>query len=63
MQHNGLILERFMLKYEGVGCHHDCSLGDDSAKSETCSLHRGVRLNSPRAEPAPELVPEHVAAQ
>lgn len=25
-------------------------------------LHRGVRLNSPRAEPAPELVPEHVAA-
>ena len=22
MRQNGLILERFMLKYEGVGCHH-----------------------------------------
>ena len=26
MQQNGLILKRFMLKYEGVGCHHVRSL-------------------------------------
>ena len=33
---------------------------DDSAKSKAHSLHTGVRLNSPRAGPAPEAVPEHV---
>ena len=26
MQQNGIILKRFMLKYEGVGCHHVRSL-------------------------------------